>query len=96
MQSEPCRRNSNGAREEGGGCRRCNGAESQPDACEQEQAAHHNADRELMFLSTSAAAAPVPKSRKITRPPQSGFGEFVAWAAIEGGSAPGRTRRARW
>src|SRR5262249_17622924 len=44
------------------------------------------AARELMPRSANAAAAPVPKSRKITSPPHSRFGDPVAAAASDGPS----------
>jgi len=53
-----------------------------------------SATRGLTLRSADAAAAPVPQSRKMTRPPHSRFGEPVAWAASDGPSDRYRPPRA--
>ena len=50
----------------------------------------------LLKAGGGAAAAPVPKSRKITSPPHTGFGEPVAWAASEGPSDRYSPPSAHW
>src|SRR6266536_2197089 len=52
------------------------------------------ADRAGMLRNAKVAAAPVPKSRKITRPPQTELGEPVARAASDGPSDRYRPPRA--